>query len=541
MGSVLSTASVALLAGYGIARLSASIMQELRTAVFARVQQDAIRRLAREIYRHLLNMDMKFHLSRETGGLVRAVDRGTKGISFILSAIVLHLAPTCLEIGVVCGILGTKFGAGYVYVTLATMVSYVAFTFSLTKWRTKFRVNMNNADNQAASIATDSLLNVEAVKYFNAENYQIEKYDKALAKYHKSGLKTSISLAYLNAGQNIIFSTSLAAMMYMAANGVINGTMSIGDLVMVNGLIFQLSLPLNFLGTVYREMNQAMIDMDTLFNLEKTKPLIGNDESSLEVKDINGSIDFKNVSFAYEAGRPILNDLSFTLPPGKRVAFVGPSGCGKSTILRLLYRFYDVDKGSITIDGIPINKMSLDSLRKSIAIVPQDTVLFNSTIFENIAFGNSEATIDEVIEVSKMARLHALISSLPQGYNTPVGERGLMISGGERQRIALARALLKKSPIILFDEATSALDAHTERSIMNSVADILDKEQCTAIFIAHRLRTIKNFDLIYVLKKGKLVEVGTHDELLKLKGTYFELWSIQEHGNKKRVENLHAE
>ncbi|OMJ17334.1 Iron-sulfur clusters transporter atm1, mitochondrial [Smittium culicis] len=484
MGSVLSTASVALLAGYGIARLSASIMQELRTAVFARVQQDAIRRLAREIYRHLLNMDMKFHLSRETGGLVRAVDRGTK---------------------------------------------------------TKFRVNMNNADNQAASIATDSLLNVEAVKYFNAENYQIEKYDKALAKYHKSGLKTSISLAYLNAGQNIIFSTSLAAMMYMAANGVINGSMSIGDLVMVNGLIFQLSLPLNFLGTVYREMNQAMIDMDTLFNLEKTKPLIGNDENPLEVKGINGSIDFKNVSFSYEVGRPILNDLSFSLPPGKRVAFVGPSGCGKSTILRLLYRFYDLDKGLITIDGIPINKISLDSLRRSIAIVPQDTVLFNSTIFENIAFGNSEATIDDVIEVSKMARLHALISSLPQGYNTPVGERGLMISGGERQRIALARALLKKSPIILFDEATSALDAHTERSIMNSVTDILDKEQCTAIFIAHRLRTIKNFDLIYVLKKGKLVEVGTHDELLKLKGTYFELWSIQEHGNKKRAENLHTE
>ncbi|OLY83017.1 Iron-sulfur clusters transporter ATM1, mitochondrial [Smittium mucronatum] len=414
---------------------------------------------------------------------------------------------------------------------------------------------MNNADNQAASIATDSLLNVEAVKvlnpiliakftffnYFNAENYQIEKYDKALAKYHKSGLMTSLSLAYLNAGQNMIFSTSLSIMMYMAANGVsvskilcvFSGTMSIGDLVMVNGLVFQLSLPLNFLGSVYREMNQAMVDMDTLFSLEKTKSSIEESENPIDINNIKGSIEFKDVSFSYEPNRPILDHLSFSVPPGKRVAFVGPSGCGKSTVLRLLYRFYDLNQGSILIDGMPIKNISLHSLRNEIAIVPQDTVMFNSTIYENIAFGNSDAKMEDVIQASKMAGLHNLISLLPQGYETPVGERGLMISGGERQRIALARALLKKAPIIFFDEATSALDAHTEQSIMRNVKEILDREKCTAIFIAHRLRTIKDFDLIYVLKKGRLVEVGTHDELLKLNGTYSELWSIQEQVAKK--------
>ncbi|PVU98002.1 hypothetical protein BB559_001844 [Furculomyces boomerangus] len=529
LGSVLSTTSVAMLIGYGAARLGATALQELRTAIFSKVQQDAIRRLAKDVYKHLLNMDMKFHLSRETGGLTRAVDRGTKGISFILSSIVVHLTPTLLEIGIVCGVLGTQFGSQYVYTTLLTMIAYISFTLAVTRWRTKFRVQMNKADNQSASIAMDSLLNVEAVKYFNAENYQIEKYDKALMSYHKAGLKTSYSLAFLNAGQNMIFSVSLAAMMYMAAKGVIQGNMSIGDVVMVNGLVFQLSLPLNFLGTVYREMNQAIIDMDTLFNLESIKPLVADNESSKNVSIAGGPIVFKNVSFSYTENRPILRDVSFEIPIGKKVAFVGPSGCGKSTILRLLYRFYNVDEGQIYIENNKIEDIKLESLRKSIAIVPQDTVLFNATIFENIAFGNTNLPREDVIEAAKRANIHSLIMSLPQGYETPVGERGLMISGGERQRIALARALLKNSPIILFDEATSALDAHTEQSIMSNIKAIISRGHNTAVFIAHRLRTIKDVDLIYVLDKGKLVEVGTHSELLQNNGTYSELWKIQEH------------
>ncbi|PIA16756.1 ABC iron exporter Atm1 [Coemansia reversa NRRL 1564] len=527
-GGTLSTIATAMLIGYGAARLGAALFQELRNAIFANVQQSAIRSLALNVYKHLLDLDMRFHMSRETGGLTRAIDRGTKGISFILSSLVMHLVPTLLEIGFVAGILAHQFGAQYAVVTVVTMATYIIFTLAITQWRTRFRRQMNVADNQAATVAVDSLINYESVKYFNAEKYQAQLYDRALSKYQKAALKTADSLAILNAGQNAIFSTSLAAMMYMAAQGVAAGSLSVGDIVMINGLVFQLSLPLNFLGSVYREMNQAVIDMDALFNLEKVTPAIADAPGARPLVLKGGAIRFDNVNFGYIKDRPILRNLSFEIPPGSRVAFVGPSGCGKSTILRLLFRFYDPYSGTIEIDGQQLDLLQLDSLRQAIGVVPQDMPLFNSTIFQNILYGRTTANSSEVYEAARRANIHNIIEQWPQGYDTQVGERGLMISGGEKQRIALARALLKRPPILFFDEGTSALDASTEQAILGNIREVLDEQKCTAIFIAHRLRTIMDSDIIFVLKDGQVVEQGTHLQLLQMGGVYRDMWSMQE-------------
>ncbi|CAJ2509191.1 Uu.00g142170.m01.CDS01 [Anthostomella pinea] len=526
--------NVAMIAGsmilaYGATRIGATIFQELRNAVFASVAQKAIRRVACNVFDHLLRLDLNFHLTKQTGGLTRAIDRGTKGISFLLTSMVFHIVPTALEIGMVCGILTWQYGVNFAGITLLTMGAYTAFTIWTTAWRTKFRRQANAADNKGSTVAVDSLINYEAVKYFNNEKFEVTRYDKALKDYEKSSIKVQTSLALLNSGQSIIFSSALTAMMYLAANGVASGSLTVGDLVMVNQLVFQLSVPLNFLGSVYRELRQSLLDMETLFNLQKVNVSIKEapDAKALQLSH-GGQIIFDNVSFAYNKNRPILRNLTMTIPAGKKVAIVGPSGCGKSTLLRLLFRFYDADTGRIFIDDQDVRQVTLESLRKSIGVVPQDTPLFNDTVGHNIRYGDLEASESQVVAAAQRARIHDIISSWPAGYATKVGERGMMISGGEKQRLAVSRLLLKDPPLLFFDEATSALDTHTEQALMQNINSILREKSRTSVFVAHRLRTIYDADLIIVLKEGSVAEQGTHKELIDRGGLYSELWSTQE-------------
>ncbi|EAU83155.1 iron-sulfur clusters transporter ATM1 [Coprinopsis cinerea okayama7 len=516
-----------LIVGYGFARIGATLSGELLNAVFANIGQRAIRKVARETFEHLLNLDLRFHLSRQTGGLTRAIDRGTKGITFLIQAILFRIVPTALEISLVCGILTYKFGWDFAAVTAGAMILYTWFTVRTTSWRTQFRRQANKADNKAASTAVDSLINFEAVKHFNNEKFEIKQYDRHLAEYEKASVKITTSLAYLNSGQNVIFSSALTLAMFLAAQGVVNGTMTVGDVVMVNQLIFQLSLPLNFLGTIYREMRQNLLDMEVLYRLiEENHPVKDKpDAKPLALK--GGSIRFENVAFSYHPDRPIFRNLSFTVPAGKKVAIVGPSGCGKSTVFRLLFRFYDPHSGKIYIDDQEITSVQLESLRKAIGVVPQDTPLFHQNIMHNVRYGRLDATDEEVIEATKKANVHNTIAKLPAGYDTQVGERGLMISGGEKQRLAVARVLLKDPEILFFDEATSALDAHTEHELMKNINSILHEKSRTSIFIAHRLRTVVEADMIIVLKDGEVVEQGTHDELMNARGLYHSMWQQQ--------------
>lgn len=526
VGGTATAVAGAMILAYGASRIGATVFQELRNAVFASVAQNAIRKVACNVFDHLLRLDLTFHLSKQTGGLTRALDRGTKGISFILSSMVFHVLPTALEISMVCGILTYNYGTKFAALTVLTMVSYTAFTIWTTAWRTKFRRQANAADNKASTVAVDSLINYEAVKYFNNEKFEVARYDKALGQYEKNSIKVATSLALLNSGQNIIFSSALTGMMYLAANGVAEGTLTVGDLVMVNQLVFQLSVPLNFLGSVYRELRQSLLDMETLFNLQKVNANIKEKAGAKPlVLSKGGEIKFENVNFAYHPNRPILRDLSLTIPAGKKVAVVGPSGCGKSTLLRLLFRSYDVQGGRVLIDDQDIRDVDLESLRRSIGVVPQDTPLFNDTVEHNIRYGSINATHEEVVAVAKRAHVHNTIQSFPDGYETKVGERGLMISGGEKQRLAVSRILLKDPPLLFFDEATSALDTHTEQALMMNINSILRERGRTSVFVAHRLRTIFDSDLIIVLKEGHVAEMGTHRELIDRDGVYAELWS----------------
>lgn len=516
---------------YGAARFGSVLFGELRNAVFARVAQNAIRTVSLETFKHLMKLDLGWHLSRQTGGLTRAMDRGTKGISYVLSAMVFHILPITFEISVVCGILTYQFGASFAGITFATMLLYSIFTIKVTAWRTAFRRDANKADNKAASVALDSLINFEAVKHFNNENYLAGKYHNSLMKYRDSQVKIAQSLAFLNAGQNFIFTSALSAMMYMGCTGVIGGDLTVGDLVLINQLVFQLSVPLNFLGSVYRELKQSLIDMEALFNLRNNKIKIHNNDKPLMLSENAGpfEIKFENVTFGYDTRRKILRNASFTIPAGVKTAIVGPSGSGKSTILKLVFRFYDPESGRVLVNGKDVREYDLDSFRKVIGVVPQDTPLFNDTIWENVKFGRIDATDDEVTNAIEKAQLAPLIHKLPVGSATIVGERGLMISGGEKQRLAIARVLLKNSQIMFFDEATSALDTHTEQSLLKTIRENFDRGSRTSVYVAHRLRTIADADKILVLEEGCVREEGSHTELLSRPNSlYKQLWDIQE-------------
>ncbi|XP_039264608.2 iron-sulfur clusters transporter ABCB7, mitochondrial-like [Styela clava] len=517
-----------LILGYGAARISASLFNELRDAVFAKVAQSSIREIARTLFSHLHALDMRFHMGRQTGALSKAIDRGTRGINFVFRALVFNIVPTLFEVSLVSFILWYKCGSQFALVTVSTLAAYIAWTLSITAWRTKFRQKMNQADNQMGNIAIDSLINYETVKYFNNEQFETQRYDAVLKKYEDANLRTNTSLALLNFGQQFIFGCGLTAIMLLAGQGIKNGQMSVGDLVMVNGLLFQLSGPLNFLGSVYRDIRQSLIDMGTMFTLTEIKKEIVDIPDAMPLRTHHGetSIRFEDVTFGYTKDKKILDGLSLEVPAGKKVAIVGGSGSGKTTIARLLYRFYDPWHGNIFINDQNIRIVTLDSLRRLIGIVPQETVLFHDTIYHNIAYGDLSAEKDQVLDAARMADIHDSILAMPKQYETPVGERGLKLSGGEKQRVAIARAVLKQPCIILYDEATSSLDSITEQNILKALRRVTINR--TSIFIAHRLSTVMDCDEIIVLENGKVVQRGTHEQLIASSDSlYSKLWESQ--------------
>jgi len=521
---------VALL-GYGMSRAAASGFQELRNAVFANVTQEAIRKVGRSVFQHVHTLDMQFHLSKNTGKLSRILDRGNRSISFVLNAMVFHVAPTTVEVGLVTGLVYYQYGLSHATVVLTTIAAYTAFTMGITQWRSKFRRDMNRLENQASSRVVDSLVNYETVQFFNNLPHEVERYEQSLKGYQKAAVQAQQSLSLLNFGQATILSGGMTGIMILTAQQIVDGTATVGDLVLVNGLLFQLSVPLNFIGSVYRTVSQSLLDMEQTFELVDTTSIIQNDPTRLgyDPKTMTTDIFFDRVDFAYpgKSDRQILNDVSFYIPQGKTVAFVGSSGCGKSTVLRLLYRFYDTsnETGGVSIGGHNLKDMNLDSIRESIAVIPQDTVLFHESIGYNIHYGNLESCWEEVIEAAKQAKIHDTIMSFPDGYDTVVGERGLKLSGGEKQRVAIARAIMKDAPILLCDEPTSSLDSQTESDIMNNIKQL--GQDRTTIIVAHRLSTIQDCDEIIVFHNGKVAERGTHEELSELGGRYTELLSMQ--------------
>ncbi|XP_060070436.1 iron-sulfur clusters transporter ABCB7, mitochondrial-like [Ylistrum balloti] len=523
------TSATAILLGYGIARSTAQAFHELRNALFGKVAQDSIRRVARKVFLHLHSLDLSYHLQRQTGALSKAIDRGTRGINTTLTALVFNLGPTALECLLVTSLLYYNCGLYYAGVAIGCISVYATFTLSFTQWRTKFRKQMNAADSDAGNMAIDSLINYETVKYFNNETYEADRYDKVLARYEKASLKITTSLAALNFGQNFIFSVGLTTMMILCSQDITAGTMTVGDLVMVNGLLFQLSVPLNFLGSVYRDVNQAIVDMHTMFSLLKIKSGVQTlpNAPMLQASPQHSAISFDNVHFEYTPGRSILNGLTFDVPSGKKVAIVGGSGSGKSTIVRLLYRFYDPQQGSITINNQSIQELNLDSVRKAIGVVPQDCVLFHDTVYNNILYGDLTKSEQEVEDAAKMARLHdSIMHRFPAQYQTQVGERGLKLSGGEKQRVAIARTILKNPPIIVYDEATSSLDTITEQNILEALRRVTKGR--TTIVIAHRLSSVVDADEILVLGQGTVAERGTHFGLLSNPlSLYADLWRKQ--------------
>jgi ATP-binding cassette subfamily B protein len=521
----LGLGAVGLTVAYGMARLMNVGFQQLRDAVFSPVGQRALRKLALETFQHIHRLSLRYHITRKTGGLSRIIERGVKGVDFLLRFLLFSIGPLILELVLTGIVLAWVFDIDYLIVLVVTITLYVWFTFKVTEWRVKIRKEMNDQDTDANQKAIDSLLNFETVKYFGAEKREADRYDRAMERYEAAALKTNYSLAFLNFGQSLIITAALVIVMVMAARGVAAGTLTVGDFVMVNAYMIQITMPLNFLGTVYREIRQALVDMGEMFDLLEQPAEVTDRPGAPALKVAGGEIVFDDVRFGYDAARPILKGVSLTVPPGRSVAIVGPTGSGKSTIGRLLFRFYDVGGGALRIDGQDIRDVTQESLHDVIGVVPQDTVLFNDTIYYNIAYGRPEATREEIEEVARAAKIHDFIAGLPEGYETKVGERGLKLSGGEKQRVGIARTLLKNPPILLLDEATSALDTETEAEIQGELKAM--GEGRTVIMIAHRLSTVADADHIVVLEDGRIVEEGTHDALLSRQGRYASLWQRQ--------------
>lgn len=524
-GDILIWIPVLLVVAYGLLRFGSTLFSELRDAVFARVAERAMRRVSLRVFEHLHNRELAFHLDRKTGGLARDIERGTNGISFLLRFTLFNIVPTLLEILLVAGILFVVFNVGYVLAILVAVVVYVVFSIKVTEWRTKYVREANARDNQSNSRAVDSLLNYETVKYFNNERFEAELYDKDLDDWEQARLKNRLSLAALNSGQALIIGAAMIVIMAMAVQEVASGEITLGDFTMINAYLLQLFIPLNALGFVYREIRQALVNVERLFGLLGDEPVIEDAPSAKALVVEKGDVRFDHVHFGYRPNRQILRNVSFSIPAGHTVAVVGASGAGKSTLARLLFRFYDVNQGSITIDGQDIREVTQDSLRSAIGVVPQDTVLFNDTLFRNLAYGRPDASEEEVYQAARMAHLEQFIHSLPDGYNTQVGERGLKLSGGEKQRVAIARVILKNPPLLILDEATSSLDSLSEQAILGALKEV--SRQRTSLVIAHRLSTTRDADTILVMEGGRIVESGNHVELLGQSGHYAHLWEQQ--------------
>ena len=517
----------ALLFGYGLLRLSTALFTELRELVFAKATEGAARRISLEVFRHLHALSLRFHLERQTGGMTRDIERGTRGVHSLISYSLYSIIPTLIEVTLVLTLLAVKFDVWFAGITIIALVVYITFTVTVTEWRTKFRKEMNELDSSAHSRAIDSLLNYETVKYFNNEDFEAHRYDENLLRYRRAAVKSQTTLSLLNTGQQLIIAAGLVAMLWRATQGVVDGRMTLGDLVMVNAFMIQLYIPLGFLGVLYREIKQSLTDLAKMFNLMEKEREVADQPGASPLKiSSSPEVRYDHVSFAYEAARPILHDISFVIPAGKTVAVVGSSGSGKSTLARLLFRFYDVQQGCISVAGQDIKQVTQASVRQAIGIVPQDTVLFNDTVEYNIAYGKPGASRAEVEEAARAARIHDFISSTPAGYNTMVGERGLKLSGGEKQRVAIARTLLKNPPIMIFDEATSALDSANERAIQAELRSIAENK--TTLVIAHRLSTVVDAHEILVMEAGRIIERGTHAELLALGQRYAAMWSLQQ-------------
>jgi ATP-binding cassette subfamily B protein len=517
-----------LVVAYGALRLSTSLFTELRELIFAKATEGTARSISLQVFRHLHALSLRFHLERQTGGMTRDIERGTRAVHSLISYSLYSIVPTLIEVTLVLTLLAVKFDVWFAWITIAALVFYVTFTITVTEWRSQFRRQMNEMDSTAHSRAIDSLLNYETVKYFNNEDFEARRYDENLEKLRRASLKSQSTLSMLNTGQQLIIATALVAMLWRATLGVTSGRLTLGDLVMINAFMIQLYIPLNFLGVIYREIKQSLTDLDKMFTLLDRNREVDDVPGAKPLVVTRGAVRFEHVSFSYDPARPILHDVSFEIPPGKTVAVVGPSGAGKSTLARLLYRFYDISAGAISIDGQELRSVTQSSLRQAIGIVPQDTVLFNDTVEYNIAYGRPGASHEEVVAAASAAHIHGFIAATPKGYETMVGERGLKLSGGEKQRVAIARTLLKNPPLLIFDEATSALDSANERAIQAELKSVSQGK--TALVIAHRLSTVVDAHEIVVLEAGRVVERGPHAELLALGGRYAEMWRLQQSG-----------